>query len=230
MSANATVYPGSWLPGTPNLGVLDLTYIKPIAGASHYWSAQQLPPGPLSAWTDRVSGAVLAPPSAGQSPLLYSGQRKVVRFNKEPGQIQRVGVTMDLKSPKTFAIVGCFHKAAPDQLMTYGSEGSTFWNIYQGANGNFAFSAGKTLASTKPGDTARHIFLVVSNGASSVLRVDDQEWAGDAGSTPAPGFRIGSSATGYFGLDVEAVVVLPFAASIERRNTLVAELKAQYKL
>lgn len=230
MNSNALVYPGTWKAGTPSLGTLDLTYVAPIKDASHYWSALQLPAGPMPAWTDRISGAVLAPPSPAQAPILTTGARKVARFNKEAGQLQRVGVTMDLTGPRTFAVVGAFHAGTPGQYLTYGSEGATFWNIYQGTNGNYAFSVGKTLASNKPGDNKRHVFLVVSNGANSVLNIDGQEWLGDAGSSPAPGFRIGAGASAYYGMDIEAVVVLPFAADVERRNSLVGELKAQYKV
>lgn len=227
---HAYVATNTWPAGTPDLGVLDLTYVRPVADASHHWAVPQLPPGLLQTWTDRVSGAALVPPAPAQAPEVYSGVRKVVRFNKGASTIRRIAVPMDLSGPRTFAVVGCFHTAAPNQLMTYGLEGGTFWNIYQGANGNFAFSAGKTLASNKPGDTARHVFLVVSDGANSVLNIDGQEWAGDAGSTPAAGFRMGASSNEYFGLDVEAVVVLPFAASAARRAALVSQLRDQYKI
>lgn len=225
--SNALVYPGTWPATTPILGTLDLTYVKPIADASHYWSAKQLTVGNISNWVDRNSGAVLSSPNAGQAPLVYSSLRKVVRFN---GTTQRLAVPLDLSGPRTFAIVGGFAKAAPEQMMTYGYDAGTAFNIYQGSNGNFAFNAGKTLATTKAGDAQRHVFLAVSNGANSVFNIDGTEWAGDAGSTPAKGFRIGANATAYFGLDIEAIVILPFAATATRRASLVADLKAQYKL
>lgn len=228
MKSFASVYPGLWPAGVPDLGTLDVSYIPPIPEASHYWSALKLPAGKVQAWTDQVSGAQLVPPSAAQAPDTFSSPRKGVRFD---GTVQRMGVATDLTGPRTFAVVGRFTKAAPNQVMTYGLNGGTPFNIYQGANGNFAFSTGKTLASTKPGDTGRHVFLAVSNGANSVLSIDGEEWLGDAGSTPAAaGFRIGADASSYTGLEIEAIVLLPFAADQARRAALTAQLTNHYRI
>lgn len=225
--SNAIVYSGSWPDSTPSLGTLDLTYVRPIADASHYWSSKQLPEGNVTGWVDRISGATLSAPSTAQGPLVYSSLRKVVRFN---GTNQRVAVPLDLSGPRTVAIVGGFAKAGPGQSMTYGYDTGTTFNIYQGANGNFAFNAGKTLATTKAGDAQRHVFLAVSDGVNSVFSIDGTEWLGDAGNMPADGFRIGANASQYFGMDIEAVVILPFAAPLERRTSLVTQLKMDYGL
>lgn len=225
-NGNAIVYPGELPANTPNLGTLQLSYVRPVPDASHHWSSRQLVPGRLTEWRDRIGGAVLAPPSGGQAPVVYAGQRKVVRFAGSP---ERVGVSLDLTGPLTFAIVaGLQDTVGTQRQLTYGLEGGTFWNIYEGVNGNWAFSAGQTLASTQKADNGRHVFLVSYDGPNSVLRIDDKEWAGNAGLSPASGFRIGSNATTYFKSDVEAIVVLPYAASLERRTSLVAQLKAEH--
>lgn len=225
MNGHAITYPGRWPAGTPDLGTLDLSYVRPVMDASHHWSSRQLPAGPLVAWKDRVSGAILAPPSPPQAPDVYAGLRKVVRFGGSP---ERIGVSLDLSGPLTMAIVAGITDPGPQRSLTYGLEGGTFWNFYEGVNGNWAFTAGKTLSSTKPADSGRHVFLISYDGPNSVLRIDDEEWVGDAGSTPASGFRIGSNAASYFRLDLEAVVILPFAAARDRRNALVAQLKAEH--
>lgn len=225
MNAHALTYPGLWPAGTPDLGTLDLTYVPRIADASHHWSSRQLPAGKLTAWTDRVSGAVLAPPSVGQAPTVYAGLRKVVRFGGSP---ERVQMPLDLKGPLTMAIVAGIQDDGAGRFLTYGLDGGTFWNFYQGSNGNWAFSGGKTLSSTRPADSGRHVFMIAYDGPRSVLRIDDQEWTGDAGTTPAAGFRIGSHASGYFRLDVESIVILPFAANASRRAGLTNQLKKEH--
>lgn len=226
MNGNAIVYPGNLPAGTPNLGKLDLAYVQPIPDARHHWSSRQLTPGKLTGWKDRVSGTVITPPTPGQGPLVYNGMRKVVRFGGSP---ERMGVPLDLTGPVTMAIVAVLtDQQGTNRHLTYGYDNGTFWNIYEGSNGNWAFTAGKTLSSNKPADLGRHVFLVSYDGPNTVFRVDDEEWAGDAGSTPAAGIRLGASASVYYKSDIEAIVVLPFAADKARRDSLTSQLKREH--
>ena len=229
MSAHAQVYPGAWAAGTPDLGTLDLTYVKPISDASHYWSSLQLPVGELPAWTDRASGVrLVAPSSSSQVPAVYSGARKVARFD---GQDDRLDVPIDMTGPRTVAVVGRFGTTVGGEYLIAGGNAGGQFNLYHAGNGNIAFYAGKALSSTKPWDTSNHVFIMVSDGANSVLRIDGQEWAGDAGNVGATALRLGASNSGRYGnVDVQAVAVLPFAANTERRAALHAQLKAQYNL
>ncbi len=225
-NGNAIVYPGTLPANTPNLGNLQLAYVQPVPDASHHWSSRQLIPGRLTEWKDRIGGVAMTPPSVGQAPLVYNGMRKVVRFAGSP---ERIGVPLNLTGPLTMAIVaGINEPAGTGRYLTYGLEGGTFWNFYEGVNGNWAFSGGKTLSSTKKADQSRHVFMITYDGANSVLRIDDEEWAGDAGNTPATGLRIGSSSNTYFKIDLEALVILPFAASKTRRDSLTAQLKKEH--
>lgn len=227
MPANAQVYAGSWPASTPDLGTLDLSYVKPIVDAQFYWSSLQLPLGSVEVWRDRVTGARLTSPGGSQVPVVYTNVRKVVRFD---GVNDRMDAPLPVDGPCTFVIVGRFANVGANQyLVTGGSTGGSF-NLYQGSNGNFAFFAGKTLSSTKPNDSNNHVFLVVSDGENSVLSIDGQEWAGDAGVSNATGVRLAASASAYFAGDVQAVVLLPYAAGVARRASLVAQLKSQYRI
>ena len=227
MTANAQVYAGSWPASTPDLGTLDLSYVKPIVDAKFHWSSLQLPLGSVEVWRDRVAGQMLSSPGGSQVPVVYTNVRKVVRFD---GVNDRMDATLPVSAPCTLAIVGRFATAAPNQyLLTGGLSGGSF-NLYQGSNGNFAFSAGKTLSSTKPNDNNNHVFMMVSDGASSVLNIDGQEWSGDAGTTLAKGIRLAASSSAYFAGDVQAVVFLPYAAGAPRRASLMAQLREQYQI
>lgn len=227
MNANAQVFPGTWPAGTPTLGSVDLTYVQPVNEAQFYWSTLQLPVGPVTSWVDRNSGKAMVSPGGSQVPLVYSNLRKVIRFD---GVNDRMDVPLDLSGPRTVAVVGRFPEVAPDKyLVTGGGYGGAF-NLYMGSNGNFAFNAGATISSTKPSDAFNHVFLMVSDGANSVLNIDGQEWVGNAGTMTPTGLRIAASTVDYYGADIQAVAVFPFAADAGRRSRLVSLLKAQYQI
>lgn len=223
MNGSAFVYPGTFPANTPSLGTVDLSYVPRIEGASHHWSSRQLEAGPISDWVDRVSGVSLSTAAGGNAPQVYAGLRKVVRFNAPDRH--RLSALVDLNGPKTFIIVAGFKELKANQMLTYGYDTSTFWNFYQGSNGKFAFSGGKTLSSGKENDTGRHVFMITYNGASSVFNIDGVDYPGDAGMTPSRGFRLGANATEYFSFDVETIAILPFAASEGRRKTLVDQMR-----
>lgn len=227
MNANAQVFPGTWPAGTPTLGSVDLTYVQPVNEAQFYWSTLQLPVGPVASWVDRNSGKAIVSPGGSQVPLVYSNLRKVIRFD---GVNDRMDVPLDLSGPRTVAVVGRFPEAAANKyLMTGAGFGGSF-NLYMGSNGNFAFHAGSTIASTKPNDALNHVFLIVSDGAKSVLNIDGQEWAGNAGTMTPTGLRFAASADTYYGADIQAVAVLPFAADAGQRSRLMSLLKTQYQI
>lgn len=201
--------------------------MKPIPRASHRWSVKQLMIGPLSKWHDRVGTTdLVAPTPDSQRPEVYESLRKVVRFN---GVNQRLDVAHPHPGVSTMVLVGRFGSAAASTYMITGGSGPA-WNLYIGGNGNFAFFAGATLSSSKLGDTSTHVFIVVRDGAGSVLSIDGVEWTGDTGANAPTTLRIGATSSAYAAIDIEDITFLPYAAGPAERASLLAEAKAQHGL
>lgn len=224
MSTPTFVWPGVWGPTGHKSGI---EYVKPIPGASHRWSVKQLLHGPLAKWHDREGTAdLVAPTPDSQHPEVYESARKVVRFN---GVNQRMDVPHPQPGTSTMVLVGRFGSASVSTYMLTGGTGPA-WNLYIGGNGNFAFHAGVTVSSSKPGDTSAHVFIVVHDGANSVLSIDGTEWTGNAGANAPTGLRLGATSGSYNAVDIEDIAFLPYAAGPAKRASLLAEAKAQYGL
>lgn len=224
MSTPAFVWPGIWGDTGRKIGV---DYVKPIYGASHHWAVDQLSVGPIRAWRDRIGTSdFLAPSPDSQRPEVYESARKVVRFN---GVNQRMDVAHPNPGPCTMFVVGRFGSSATSTYMLTGGTGPA-WNFYIGGNGNFAFHAGATLSTSKPGDTSNHVFIVVSNGTNSVLRIDGTEWAGNAGTNVPTFLRLGATSSAYASVDFQTIGFLPYAADSVERTALHSQLKSWYSL
>lgn len=171
-----------------------------------------------------IQGAQFVAPSPSQNPRSYQGARKVVRMD---GTNQRLDVSMDLSGAKTMVVVGRLASSAASTYMITGGTGPSF-NLYIGSSGKFAAYAGNSLTSTLAGDTNTHTFIVVSNGASSVLSVDGTEVAGNIGTSTVTGLRLASTSTAYAAADFQRVAILPYAATAAQRAAILAQMRTQY--
>lgn len=225
MPGSAIVSPASF--GDTSLPRLDLRPMSAIAGAAYDWASDRLSPGPLEFWYDMVQNTPFAAPvSPSQKPLVYESVRKVVRFN---GVNQRMDAEIQLTGPTTMVLVARLPTADPSQYILTGGSGPSF-HVYRGGNGNWATFAGATLGHTSAADTGTHVIIVVRDGANSVLNVDGVDVAGDMGALIAERLRLGGSATAYFQTDIQRLALLPFAASLNQRTALVAQMRAAYNL
>lgn len=223
MPGIAIVAPTSF--GDSALPKIDVRPVAPLAGARYDWAVDRLSLGPLPVWYDMARGAKLeAPASPSQKPLVYENLRKVVRFD---GVNQRMDATVDLAGgPLTLVFVGRVLNAG-EQYMLTGVAGGGF-NLYAGTHGKFAFFGSSTILSTVDADTSNHIFIVTLDGANSVISVDGSESTGNTGTIGATSIRVGSSSSAYFGVDVQRLAILPFAAGVGDRQRILDQMRAQY--
>lgn len=213
----------------PTLPKVGLTLVTPTGNAAYSWAADNVAIGPVSSWYDTVGAAALvAPTPPSQKPVAMvdpvSG-RKVVRFN---GVDQRMDIPMDLAGAKTLVVVGKLNKAGFSQYLVTGGGGPSF-NLYNGGSGKWTGYVGASLASTVNGDTNWHVFIMVSNGASSVLSVDGVESVGNAGTFAPNNLRLAASGT-YFACDFHAVEIHNYAADATQRAGILASMKTRYNL
>lgn len=225
MAGSAIISPSSF--GDSSLPRLDLRPIVSIPGAAYDWASERLSAGPLEAWYDTVQNVPFAAPTPpSQKPVVYEGGRKVVRFN---GADQRMDAAINLTGPRTLVVVGRFALAEAGQYMlSTGTTGNH--NLYTGGNGKFAFYGTTALSSTKNMDTNTHVFLVSINGDQTVFSVDGEEVTGNPGTIGETALRMGSGAGKYFGVDVQRIALLPFAANAAQRAALVARLRSAYSV
>lgn len=225
MPGSAIISPASF--GDTSLPRLDLRPLTAIPDAAYDWASERLSAGPLESWYDMVQGAALvapAPPS--QKPVVLEGNRKVVRFN---GIDQRLDVGIQLTGPATMVLVGRLATDANSQYFLTGGLGPAF-HVYRGATGKWSATAGSAIAHTSDANTFTHVFVVVRDGANSVVSVDGVEVAGDLGAQVATTLRLGASSAAYFATDIQRLALLPFAANQNQRAALVAQMRAAYSI
>lgn len=225
MPGSAIISPASF--GDTSLPRLDLRPMTNITGAAYDWAADRLNPGALEFWYDMVQNVpFVAPAAPSQKPLVYESNRKVVRFN---GVNQRMDASIQVPGAMTMVLVARLPVADPGQYIMTGGNGPSM-HVYRGGNGNWAAFAGATLGHTTPADTGTHIIIVVRDGANSVLNVDGVEVSGDIGPLVADALRLGGSSSAYFQTDIQRLALLPFAATLNQRTALVAQMRAAYNL
>lgn len=228
MSARAIIAPLSF--GDSSLPRINLTYTRPIPGATYDWAVNQMPVGPLAQWPSLVGGTTLQ--ATGTSPVVAgSGKGKVVRFD---------GVGSRLQSQFTLAgaqtIVAVYRFVAPKALDTvhYGfaqSEAGTL-GIPAGADNTRAVS-GSTLLFPSPAlvpDTNWHTSILSVAGDKSVLRIDNSETSGNLSAGTRDGLTLGfsGSAGSRAAIEYKRVAIIPGGTTPAQRDAIMAQMMSEY--
>ena len=213
------------LPQVPTVPVV------PVRGATIDWAADRLPTGgPVATWTDMLGAKTLAGPGpASQNPAVVGdGTARRVVFD---GDNDRIDATMNINQPCTMVVVARSVNAAPQDYILTGGTGPG-WNLGIQVAGRWIFStgAGSSVMGRvdQPADDTWHIFVVVADGANSVLSVDGTETTGTIDPVTWDTLRVGASASAYFPSELRRLAVIPRATTPAERASITQRLRTHY--
>lgn len=201
--------------------------ISLLAGNSHAYVADNLPLGRTSALLDLIGSNPLSTiyptnPSLWPEAISQSG-RSALKF--DGASLLDGAVT--LSGPKTIVMVGRLNEVAVGASLFSGRTGPSF-QLYVGSTGVFAFNGGSVLAHTKAADTSLHVFVIVQDGANSVLNIDGVEVFGNAGSNVPTMLRLGGTSSTFAKTTISQLQVVPKVCDVNERAAIVKLLKADY--
>lgn len=201
--------------------------VSPISGSIADWAADRLADGAVEKWVDLHGTYSVDAPSGAphQWPIATEG---ALGFDGENDRSDVSG--LPATQPKTVALVARFPTVAGSTRAFSGGTGGSF---DLGINTNasyYYFSAGSNLMSHQAPDANWHVFVVVANGANSVLSVDGVEKTGNAGSGVGATIRVGATTSAYSRVDIRRLAILPYAAGEDERAALVSQLSEHYGL
>lgn len=224
MSGLIFISPGSF-DSPDGLPKIPLGRIEPIESASYDWAADRLGDGPVEKWTDIVSGAVFAAPS-GQSDKWPTASSGSVRFDGSNDVADVTGLVGG--QPKTIVIVGRIPGAVNNARFFTGGSGAKFeFGIWQNA---WTLSAGLTFKVPTPAtaDDQWHVFVIVVDGANSIVSIDGVESTGNSGANPGTTLRLGMLDANYVPAEIKRFAVIPYAAGAGERERLRSSLASRY--
>lgn len=203
----------------------DQPYIPPVLGARYDWAADGLPVGALPHWDDLRQGKQFVAPTPSQRPVVDDADGDYLTFD---GISQRIDAAFEpIDTPYTVVFVGKMPTVAASKYFFSGAGGSQH-NLGINASTLWAFQNGANIVHTLPPDTDWHVHLIVINGASSVYSIDGDEVTGSAGSNPIDAIRRGASSTTYFETWQKRHAIIPFAADVDQRASIITTLMDRY--
>lgn len=231
--------PNTLVQYTPNALTGDVSSLPRIprtlsvAGAARRFSAFGLtdPVGSqVTAWPDLLGGGTSLVPLT-SAPVIGqdAGGLRYVRFN---GTSDALSQALARNQPHSVAILGRFRSltlpGSGISTLVGGSNstGAKRGNIYLDNTGWRLNGGSAPAASAVAPDTAWHAFIAVFNGASSVLRIDNTEAAGNGGTENADVFALGGVVGSTWFGPIDIVEAIPFqrALSGSERATIASEL------
>lgn len=228
MSARAIIAPVSF--GDNSLPRIDLTYTRPIPGASYDWAINRMPNGPLSQWPSLIDGTILQ--ADGTSPnVIFEGKSKNVRFD---GLTSRMRARFTLDGPQTIVAVYQLINPAALDTVHYGYANTDAGSLGVSGDGVAvrAISGSSALlpSPTVAPDSGWHISILTVNGASSVLRIDNSESLGTLTAGTRDGLTLGFSgaATNRTTISYKRVAILPGATTTSQRDSIMAHMRSEY--
>lgn len=220
-----------------------LIHDLPVAGAARRFIAgaiQQEPGTAVTAWKDSAgSGTSLVPGNAAyaasQPPTLgtHDGRRAVMFDGVDDGLYQ----DLQLAQPHAVVFVGKLINLAGETANPLivggrkGAAGADEANIILGGsttNRVFTMQGGANLGNIRA-DENWHVIVANFNGANSVLRVDDTEQTGSAGTLSREVLSLGFHKAGpYAEMAALELVVYSGALNSESRAATVTALREHY--
>lgn len=231
--ARAVIRPGKWTGRKATWPRVDLTYVEPITGAYYDWAADQLPLGSLTQWASLNNGVPMIADD-GVPEVVNSGGTKAVQLD---GLTDRMRVlTPGVPAQHTVISVFRLIDPQPGDAITFGynnPQGGAVLvatdesrSYYGFINPNYLMPEPRITA-----DTNWHISMLVSNGANSAFRLDDQERVGSVTSEVRQGLTLGWSNNTAKGnrtkIEYRRNIILPPLNPTERA-ALYSKLKIAY--
>lgn len=227
MTARAIIAPLSF--GDTSLPRINLTYVRPIAGAAYDWAVNQLPAGSVTQWPSLIDGTALV--ADGTAPTVSGeGKARTIRFD---GTSSRMRVALSSAGAET--IVAVYRFVTPKALDTvyYGLLAAS-GSLGSGADGRMRAVSG-TAAALYPSpdvkiDANWHVSIVTLNGASSAVSLDGIERAGNLPIGTRDGVTLGfSGATGNrAAIEYKRVAIIPGGMTTTQRAAITEQMRADY--
>lgn len=181
-----------------------------------------------------LSPSLAASAPANRPTLMAETGRRFIRFDGTDDALTAAG--NGITGPKTFAVVARFREDRSPagnwpvlSLRTPGPNGA----LSLSTNGQIAGYSTKTTGSTFVPGTGWHVFLMVFNGDSSVVRMDAAETTATTGDLPTSvvvGVGPNTGSGPNVPLDVAEIMVWDQALKLSDRNAAVAALAKEYNL
>jgi len=164
----------------------------------------------ISSWADETGNGRAV---SGSDPTYKTSQingKPVVRFD---GAGDELSVNWgSISQPITVFIVAEFQSVSGSDVERIWGTASTPSHLLGNNNGgSYRLFAGSSLSSNATPDTSTHIFGTLSDGSSSIFRLDGaQDASGGAGTNGMDSFRLGAGVDlNYANVDIGEVLVYP---------------------